>query len=245
MMHEFGKIESFYNNVDLLGAKGHSLGILFENGFVVPKGFIIDSNALHTEISEELCGNILSKYDELGFELVAVRSSSNVEDSLEKSFAGQFDSFLRIGKDEIIESIKKCVTSAYSRRINAYVDNSNPIKMAVIIQEMIQPDFAGVAFNINPVDRNNETIVIETVKGSGESLVQGAITPDFFEVNRNNFTIINRSYSQDCKITDAQVIEIANLTQKVSIFFKYQADIEWAIARGVLYLLQSRPITTV
>jgi pyruvate,water dikinase len=121
--------------------------------------------------------------------------------------------------------------------------------MAVIVQKMIMPEVSGVAFSVNPVTGNKDSMVIESVLGSNELLVQGAITPDLYIVG-SDFTILdkkivpqNKNYQQ--KLSDDQIVEIARLVADVKDFFNVEVDVEWAIENGKLFILQSRPITTV
>ncbi len=212
--------------------------------------------------------------------LCAVRSSAVGEDSAEHSFAGQLESFLYVPFGEVFGTIKKVWLSAFSERAVAYREKAGisgkPVRVAVIIQEMIDAETAGVAFGINPVTGERNAVVISAVYGLGEGLVSGLLDADTYTV-RYCFTkegipdisfeehIIEKEKAvafdresgkytgeievpqekrlQPC-LSREQMQEIASLTMRLCDYFKGPQDIEWAVAAGKVYLLQSRPVTT-
>lgn len=252
--------------VEILGGKGHHLNILSAEGFPVPRGFVIGASVLEEfikfnhfiatsdiavgKLPNALQEEILATYDKMYFDLVAVRSSANIEDSDKQSFAGQFDSFLGVKRDEIVEAVKKCWQSLYSSRALSYAQNkSDTGRMAVIVQDLIVPEVSGVAFSIHPITGDRNTMVIEAVFGSNEPLVLGVITPDCYIVSKD-FEILDKKivpqkeiYQQ--KLSDQQLLAVAQLTSNTSRLFNAEVDVEWAIEGGKLYILQSRPITAV
>lgn len=199
----------------------------------------------------------------------AVRSSAAAEDNAEASFAGQFDSFLWVDKADICEYVVKVWLSAFSERIKAYREN-NCIKGAleiptVIVQKMVHSEAAGVAFAVNPISGNVGEALVSAVFGFGSALVDGEASADTYTVsggavtNREiaekdvmhvaeNGRVITAAVPKDKKIrpvlTNEQAVEIAVLSQATSRFFGKFQDIEWAYEKGRLFLLQSRPITT-
>jgi rifampicin phosphotransferase len=243
----------------LIGGKASSLVRLYQQNFLVPEGFVITTEFFNLfseenkpiEFSDQDIKTINQYIDGCSpHGLVAVRSSASVEDSSSQSYAGQFDSFLNVAKDDIPEMVRKCWGSMYNIRAQQYARSKNTnLKMAVIVQKMISSDVSGVAFSANPVTGDKGSIVIEAVLGSNELLVQGAITPDLYIVS-SNLTILDKKIvpqaeNHQQKLSDDQIIEVARLVADVKEFFNVEVDMEWAIGNGKLLILQSRPITTV
>lgn len=244
---------------DLIGGKASALARLYQQNFPVPEGFVITTEFFGffskenkpMEFSNQDIKTINQYVDECNpRSLVAVRSSASVEDSSSKSYAGQFDSFLNVEKDDTPEMVKKCWHSMHNIRVQQYARSKNVnLKMAVIVQKMITPEVSGVAFSTNPVTGDKDSIVIEAVLGSNELLVQGAITPDLYVVSRS-FTILDKKIipqaeNNQQKLSDDEIIEVARLVVDVRSIFNAEVDVEWAIENGRLYILQSRPITAI
>jgi len=244
---------------DLIGGKASSLAILYQHDFPVPEGFVITTEFFGSFSKEnklmEFSNQDIKTINQLIGEcsprgLVAVRSSASVEDSNSQSYAGQFDSFLNVEKDNVPEMVKQCWHSINNTRAQQYAHGKNTnLKMAVIVQKMINSEVSGVAFSTNPVTGDKDSIVIEAVLGSNELLVQGAITPDLYIVSRI-FTILDKKIipqtkNDQQKLSDDQIIEVARLVVDVRRIFNAEVDVEWAIENGKLFILQSRPITTV
>ena len=201
----------------------------------------------------------------LGF--VAVRSSASVEDSSEQSFAGQFETVLNVKKEDVSEAITKCWQSLYGSRVSIYdKQKNNERKMAILIQEMIYPEVSGVAFSLHPVTKDSNSIVIEAVFGNNELLVQGAVTPDCYVVNKQLEILDKNVVSQKNiqflddengisskisidgdlqKLSDDQIVAVAQMVINVENFFRHPVDVEWAINKGNIFILQSRPITKI
>jgi pyruvate,water dikinase len=255
----FEEISSKHLRSDLIGGKALYLVKLYQNNFPIPNGFIITSEFFNyflsenkpIEFSEEnirILNQYIDKCNPSG--LVAIRSSASIEDLKNKSYAGQFDSFLNIEKNKVPEMIKRCWNSIYNTRVKQYAgDEIADIRMAVIVQKMIVSEISGVAFSKSPLGKDNDLIVIEASSGSGELLVQGKITPDLYTVDRN-FTIRDKKIISDGenrkqKLSDNQIIEIAKLVTDIANFFGFEVDVEWTISRGKFYILQSRPITII
>ncbi|MEM4271751.1 MAG: phosphoenolpyruvate synthase [Candidatus Pacearchaeota archaeon] len=205
---------------------------------------------------------------------VAVRSSATTEDLAEASFAGQQETFLNVkGKSELIQKTKDCFASLFTARAIYYREKKGfgqaTAKLAVVVQKMINSDKSGVMFSRSPVgDENN--IMIEAVWGLGEGIVSGRIKPDSYIVDRDleNFKIIELKVSEKkiaftrdssgknviVKLTDEkskqQVLtayEIKTLAQygkQLEEHYKKAQDIEFAIADKEIYIVQSRPVTT-
>lgn len=202
---------------------------------------------------------------------VAVRSSATAEDLPDMSFAGQQDTYLNIcSAEKLIESVVKCWGSLWTARAIGYRRRNkvsqDEISLAVVVQRMIQSEVSGVMFTANPLTGKRTEIVIDASFGLGEAIVSGQVEPDNYIIDIKYSKIINktigekllsiRSQGRDgvavCRegastvqaLSDEKIIELAILGQKTAMFFKAPQDIEWAFADGTLYLLQSRPITS-
>ncbi|MFT4546999.1 MAG: phosphohistidine swiveling domain-containing protein [Verrucomicrobiales bacterium] len=213
-----------------IGGKARNLKVLGEAGFAVPEWFVIVGDYDGWEAG----------YDRLCPEggLVAVRSSALAEDGNEHSFAGQFDSFLFVEREAVVEKIEAVWRSAQSDRVLAYqrergVD-APPERPAVIVQVMVDADQAGVAFSADPVSGRRGDVVISMVDGVGDALVSGEVDGETFTVKRES----GRQEFPSC------VGKIAVLAREVEAQFGKPQDIEWAIRGGALFVLQSRPITS-
>ena len=224
-------------DIQEVGGKASNLGELIKLGFNVPKGFVCTS--------KENREDIYNMYNKLKLDKVAVRSSAICEDGIQNSYAGQFETFLNINKEEIIRSIEKCYDSNESENIKGYINEKNIIddntKVSVIVQEMIDGDISGVMFTKNPVS-GNDTIVIESVLGLGEKLVQGEVTPTQITINKNTLIIVNRIGKE--MLSDNEIKTLSRIGLDIERFFKAPQDIEWCLKDEEIYILQTRNITT-
>lgn len=231
-------------DVKTAGGKGASLSNLIQAGFNVPKGFIVTA-AVQTEADVEK--EILNAFDFLNTKYVAVRSSAATEDGSKDAWAGQLDTFLNVSRGELLEKIRLCQQSAKSERAKSYAKQKN-LKagaVAVIVQEMVQGETSGVAFSAHPVTANHQQIVIEAVHGLGEKMVSGSVTPDTYVIDKKTGSVIER-YLQTKKqiLGEKQIKELAETIVKIEKFFGFPVDVEWTFAKTELFILQSRPITT-
>ena len=241
-------------NEKIVGGKAYNLDILTKNGINIPKWFVVNSADDNFEIDEN--------------KLYAVRSSAVGEDGSEKSFAGQMDSYLYVKPQEIKARIQDVIDSANSERIKFYREQNNisdDIKVCVIIQEMINSDVSGVVFSSNPITGKRNEIVISSVFGLGEGLVSGELNADTYTIENDNITknIIEKPYkiifdkekgsgTKQIKneiptaqtLTDKQIKELVKKTKEIVDIYGKPQDIEWAYENGILYILQTRPITT-
>ena len=199
----------------------------------------------------------------------AVRSSSIEEDSETFSFAGQFETFLYVRREEMEEKIKEVWLSSFSPHIMKYRKEgniNNEINVpSVIIQEMVNSEKAGVAFSINPVNGNQEEMVISGVFGLGTGIVDGDEDGDLYVYNkatgrtdkeirvkniRRVLDFENRCLREEVIDTEKEVLseeELKELAENIISIEKYYGspqDMEWAFEKGKLYILQSRPVTT-
>ncbi len=217
---------------------------------------------------------VYKAYDKLGDNpWVAVRSSATAEDLPEASFAGQQETYLNVrGDASVIVHVRKAWASLFEPRAIYYRVQQGfdhfKVALAVPVQKMVQSDVSGIMFSINPVTNDKTRIVIEAVWGLGENIVQGAVTPDHYEVDKTELKLLeHKVVHQDIemvrsgegniqrkvpvsrqdkrKLTDAQAEEVAELGKKLQKHYFFPQDSEWAIENGKLYVVQTRPITTV
>jgi rifampicin phosphotransferase len=202
--------------------------------------------------------------------LFAVRSSSPEEDLEGASFAGGYETTLGVTVEAIAAAIQHSFTSSFDERVFLYKnEQSFPIqqpRIAVVIQQQVDADSAGVAFSLNPLNNCFDEAVINANHGLGESVVSGEVDPDVFVVDKLQREIIetrigrkqavitlnqaggtiksSRANHQEASVTPAQVLELTGLLEQVEAYYQKPVDIEWAISGGKIYLLQARPITT-
>lgn len=199
----------------------------------------------------------------------AVRSSSIEEDSSNFSFAGQFETYLYIKKENIIEKVKEVWISSFSSHVMKYRKEgkiNNEINVpAVIIQEMVNSEKAGVGFSVNPVNGNYDEIVISGTYGLGTSIVDGDENGDLFIYNKKTEEIKKEIRTkkirqvldfenkkikteeiniEDEVLNDIEVQELGENIINIEKYYGKPQDMEWAFEKGKLYILQSRPITT-
>ena len=207
--------------------------MLVRQGFTVPKGFVITDT---DQIDEEA---IYQAFDAMKAEKVSVRSSASNEDQSSASNAGQYETCLFVDRSHLMESIKKCLESLNSRRVEDYARHFELKQgtMNIVVQEMIDSDKAGVLFTAGP--NNGSAILIEAVSGQGENLVSGQVTAYRYE--------ISRKYYRPCSdnlLNEDEIKRLYETGKKVRTVFSEEKDLEWVIHNGQLYLLQMRPITT-
>ncbi|MGH7381770.1 MAG: PEP/pyruvate-binding domain-containing protein, partial [Candidatus Methylomirabilales bacterium] len=162
-MTYFTLLLSEITDQDAVGGKARGLAALIAAGFSVPEGFVVSPEATPEEI--------IAAYRRVGTPRVAVRSSAAEEDSSRLSYAGQFETFLHIsGEESLLHAVETCRAAASTTRGAIYCEYPDPTasRMCVIVQRMIEPEYAGVAF----ADANGETVV-EGVAGLGDRLVSG------------------------------------------------------------------------
>lgn len=214
----------------------------------------IKEKMLTARMPNELMCSILTAYSQLQKtegNQVAVRSSAIAEDTDEASFAGQHDTFLCIeGEFALLSSIKKCWASLWSQRVIDYRVKNNfnhhEAAIAVVIQQMVPAEISGVLFTANPVSGNTEEIIINAARGLGEALVSGKANADNVTVNKNSLKIkqyLNGNGSVEC-LNKKNIISLTKTAKKIEEQVGKPQDIEWAISKDKIYLLQARPVTT-
>jgi pyruvate,water dikinase len=231
-------------NVSQIGGKAAWLGKLLRAGVNVPDGFVVTTTTKFP-LSQAAKSDILLKLDELGAELVAVRSSAANEDGAEQSFAGQFDTFLNVERAGLVEKITQVHNSATNERVASY-SNQTETSIAIVVQAMVKAEIAGVAFSVNPVTNDLSQVVVEATRGLGEKLVSGLVTPDLYVVDKNSGEIVDHKAGDSAvDLSESQLDNLLNVVQRVETLASQPMDIEWAIAGDELFILQARPITTI
>lgn len=247
----------------LVGAKAANLSRLLAAGFAVPDGIVVttDAFASHlggtpadpqdgerripgTAIPEPVAHALADALAPFGDLPLAVRSSGVAEDLTGASFAGQYETVLGVrGHDAVLDAVARCWASAFSQRVAAYrgARDAEEGLMGVLIQPLIQPEAAGVAFTVNPLTGDATETAVSAVRGLGERLVSGEASPDEWTVRDGQALCLTAPE----EATGApEVLAIADLARRIEAHFGTPQDIEWAIRDGDLFLLQARPITT-
>lgn len=203
---------------------------------------------------------------------VAVRSSATAEDLAGFSFAGQQSTFLNIsGAEDVVQAVKDCWASLFESRAIFYREENGfehfNVGLSAVIQKMVQSEIAGVAFTVDTIKQDRNMIEIEAAYGLGEAVVSGSLTPDRYLVKKDTLEISNRYISNQTwkiilnngknenfdipkneqttqKLSDDKIIELAKICRKIEKYYGVPQDIEWAYENDILYIVQSRPITT-
>jgi len=232
------------DDINLVGGKATSLSRLLRAKIRTPDGFVITTQTKFPLTSRSQ-HQILTKFDHTfpaGIK-VAVRSSGVNEDSVDKSFAGQFDTFLHVEREDLIPKIEQVHASAFSQKIYHY-DPTAKISIAVIIQTMITPNISGVAFSANPITGNRDELMLEATPGLGEKLVSGQVTPDLFIIDKSSGQILSHETGNHPLIlTLKNLAKLIDQVRRIELLYGYPVDVEWAIANDQLFILQARPIT--
>ncbi|MCO8244517.1 MULTISPECIES: phosphoenolpyruvate synthase [unclassified Haladaptatus] len=230
---------------------------------------------LGTEIPDDMREGILAAYDGLddGKAFVAVRSSATAEDLPDASFAGQQETFLNITRDDLVERVKECWASLFTQRAIYYRQEKDfdhrKVDIAVVVQRMVDAQKSGVMFTSHP-STGDAKIIIEAAWGLGEAVVSGSVSPDNYVIDREtgaaeDITIadkkvmhtkdvdtgetVERSVPDDKRnarvLTEADIDRLIELGEEVEDHYGTPQDVEWAIVDGEVFMLQSRPITTI
>ncbi|QQL44245.1 PEP/pyruvate-binding domain-containing protein [Sulfuriroseicoccus oceanibius] len=222
----------------VVGGKSAALARLTAAGLPVPAGFSVPNDDAPTT------AELQHAVDSLGGSLFAVRSSATEEDGANHSFAGQFDSFLELSADQVAKHVEKVRASASAPAIQQYAKEHAlpaPSVPAVLVQRMIPAEFAGVAFSADPVSGRRSVVVISAVTGTGEKLVSGDVDGETWTCDHGGHIL---SQPEKPELSAAQAGRVARLAIACAEYFEHPQDIEWAIVGDDVFLLQSRPITT-
>jgi pyruvate,water dikinase len=223
-------------------------------------------------VPEALREEIVSAYERIGGGRVAVRSSATSEDTADASFAGMNQTFTNVeGGDDLLRRVIECWASLYGARVVAYRKARGIVDepaIAVVVQKMVASERSGVLFTADPTTMKPDRIVIEAAFGLGEVVVGGEVEPDTYIVAKewpwaenirvgvqthaiisdpaqgNRRVELTREEGGRRVLSDADIVEIAQLGARIERHYRAPQDVEWAIAGGDVFVLQSRPITT-
>jgi phosphoenolpyruvate synthase/pyruvate phosphate dikinase len=203
-------------------------------------------------IPEDLASAITGSLARLGQQAAyAVRSSATAEDLPTASFAGQHDTYLNVvGPAAILQHVGLCWASLFTERAVTYRLRNGfdhrKVQMAVVVQQMVFPQAAGVLFTADPVTSHRKVASVEAGFGLGEALVSGLVTPDTFKVRDGEVVAraVPTGRQEQPALTDAQVVRLVQLGRRIEAHFGHPQDIEWCLAEGEFWIVQSRPITT-
>jgi pyruvate,water dikinase len=225
-------------------------------------------------ISSAIREAILAAWQEAGTEhSYAVRSSATAEDLPDASFAGQQDTYLNIrGADDLLESVRRCWVSLFTDRAILYRSQNNfshrDVFLSVVVQRMVLPQVSGILFTADPISGHRHITSIDASYGLGEALVAGLVNPDLYKVDKRSHQVIERQIGDKQMairplpdggtihetvtgqarsqpvLSDKQAIELAQICQRIEQHYRRPQDIEWCLADGQFYIVQSRPITT-
>lgn len=228
---------------DGFGGKALGLAELIRLGVPVPPGFVI-AHATGAELSDAVVERF-SRMQAAGQTPVAVRSSAAGEDGAEHSFAGQYDTVLGVSSvDELAAAVEKCVRSVGSDRATAYQDSGPAARMHLVVQQMVDARAAGVVFTADPTSGRRDLLVIDAVRGLGESLVDGSSASDHYVLSHAGDPVAAETGAHPA-VTAADIARIRTGALLAAERWGRPLDLEWAIdADGELWWLQARPITT-
>ncbi|MGI5522343.1 PEP/pyruvate-binding domain-containing protein [Micromonospora sp. CA-259024] len=240
-MHVIALSEATADMINLVGGKAAGLGEMIRHGERVPAGFCVTTEAHRLGVVPT--AEVVAAYERLGAGPVAVRSSATAEDLPDASFAGQQDTVLNVtGTAELIAAIEKCWDSLHTDRATAYRDarqiDHQAVRMAVVVQRMITPTVAGVLFTANPLTGRRDEMAIDAAPGLGTTVVDGAATVD-------HYVLDGMTRNDTGCLTSTHLARLRTTGERLQDHFGCPQDVEWAIdADDVLWLLQSRPITS-
>ena len=217
---------------------------------------------------------VVNAWHELGeSHAYAVRSSATAEDLPHASFAGQQDTYLNVrGRDALLKNVQACFISLFTDRAILYRAqhgfDHHQVALSVVVQQMVQPDVAGILFTADPVTGNRHIASIDASFGLGEALVSGLVSADLYQVEKRTQQIVKRQIATkqiaihslaeggteqvelaagertQAALTDKQVRTLAKLGGQIEAHYDTPQDIEWALVGDDLYVTQSRPITS-
>ncbi|MFC7138188.1 PEP/pyruvate-binding domain-containing protein [Halobaculum litoreum] len=181
---------------------------------------------------------------------VAVRSSATAEDLPDASFAGQYDSFLDAGDDDLPERVVDCMASAFGDRAVAYRAaaglDADEVAVAVLVQRFVEPDVSGIAFSADPVSGRRSVTVVDAGPGRGTAQVSGTATADTVRFDRSEDRILEYRTGGDRDsrvLSPGDVRSLSAIVARIADELGPPQDVEWAIVDGEISILQARPIT--
>lgn len=234
----------------------------------------VRQSLLDVPIPTEIAEAARMSWREIGVEhAYAVRSSATAEDLPDASFAGQQDTYLNIiGEEALLDAIRRCWASLFTDRAILYRCQNNfshrDVQLSVVVQKMIMSETSGILFTADPLTGHRHTLTIDASFGLGEALVGGLVSPDSYRVDKRTYTILDRQIAdkqvaifpeanggtrqealpadkrKQTVLADEAILSLTEMGCQIESYYGKPQDIEWAIADGKNYLLQSRPITS-
>ncbi|MDN3015426.1 phosphoenolpyruvate synthase [Paenibacillus sp. BSR1-1] len=227
---------------------------------------------MEVEIPSDVVKEVSDYLSQFGDEhAYAVRSSATAEDLPNASFAGQQDTYLNIiGKEAILQHIRKCWASLFTDRAVIYrMQNGfdhRQVYLSVIVQRMVFPQASGILFTADPITSNRKLLSIDASFGLGEALVSGLVSADCYKVQEDKIvdkriaakklaiyglkeggteTVkIDSDQQKTQTLTEQQILQLARIGRQIEAYFGCPQDIEWCLVDDTFYIVQSRPITT-
>lgn len=259
----------------MAGGKGGALARLYQAGFPVPDGFVILPEAFEDdELTQEAWEQVRQLLEEMRAAQpqisFAVRSSALGEDSLQASFAGEFESLLNRTTDE---QIRQAIGSVFRSRDNERVKSYTAVKgmqnahqVSVVVQQMAPAESSGVLFTANPVSGRRDQAVINAAWGLGETIVSGRVSPDTLTLDKETCLVLERHIADKSVMTvaqgigtkeqpvpeerrkvgvlsDDQAAELVSLGKQIEALIGMPLDIEWVHSGKEFFIVQARPIT--
>ena len=235
------------------GAKARGLAQLARFASV-PPWFVLSQRASMDNVDVHTLAELRAAVARLApnAERLAVRSSAMEEDGERTAYAGQFESYLNVAPEDVPSRVIDVWKSASLARVEAYRRAHGVTAVScvpsVIVQRMVNASKAGVAFSADPVSGRRDVVVIAATNGLADGLVSGEENADTYRVDRNG-SIIQRDIARNtheptATLTDAEILRVAALARRAEQRLGSPQDIEWALEAGVLYALQTRPITS-
>ncbi|WP_456468323.1 pyruvate, water dikinase [Archaeoglobus sp.] len=234
---------------------------------------VIENAKIPGEIEEDIREAYRKLCEDEGEEVyVAVRSSATAEDLPDASFAGQQETYLNVrGEDEVVDKVKKCWGSLFTPRAIYYRAQKGfrheDVSIAVVVQKMVNSEKSGVMFTSHPVTGEKKCI-IEAIFGLGEAIVSGLVTPDTYiydriarklvevKIGQKDFMLtkqdgktvkvkLDPEKANERVLSDEEIERLVTLGELIEEHYGKPQDVEWAIEKGKVYIVQSRPITTI
>ncbi|TYL40340.1 phosphoenolpyruvate synthase [Natronococcus pandeyae] len=230
---------------------------------------------VETPFPDDLREEVLDAYRQVGDDeeaFVAVRSSATAEDLPDASFAGQQETFLNITEDDLLDRVRSCWASLFTQRAIYYRQEKgfdhSAVNIAVVVQQMVDAEKSGVMFTSHP-STGDPTMIVEAAWGLGEAVVSGAVSPDNYVIPRDGGDVdvtvaekkvmhlkddetgetVEREVPEGKRnarvLSQDEIDRLVELGERVEDHYDTPQDVEWAIVEGEVFMLQSRPITTI
>lgn len=217
----------------VVGSKAANLAAATAAGLPVPPGFVVPAGP------EPAVEEVLAATARLGGGLLAVRSSAMAEDQADASYAGLYESYLNVAPADVSAAITSCRDSGTTTRVSAYQPPGAETEVAVLVQQMVPASAAGVAFTANPVTGARDQVLVNAVAGLGDALVAGATVGEQWVIRGREA----HPTRHEGVLTADQALAVGDLARRTADQFGAPQDIEWAIVKENLQLLQARPMT--